>query len=84
MIVLKRLAAQHGYPAPLFNGVLAVNQFQNGMVVHRLEGLLGTLAARTIGVLGLTYKPGTSTLRRSAAIEIIRDLVAKRRRDQSI
>jgi UDPglucose 6-dehydrogenase len=77
MIVLKKLAAQYGYAAPLLNGVLAVNQFQNGMVVHRLEGLLGTLAARTIGVLGLTYKPGTSTLRRSAAIEIIRDLVAK-------
>jgi UDPglucose 6-dehydrogenase len=75
--VLKRLAAQHGYAAPLLNGVLAVNQFQNRMVVRRLEGLLGTLAARTIGVLGLTYKPGTSTLRRSAAIEIIRDLVAK-------
>lgn len=77
MTVLKKLAAQHGYAASLLNGVLAVNQFQNGMVVHRLEGLLGTLAARTIGVLGLTYKPGTSTLRRSAAIEIIRDLVAK-------
>jgi UDPglucose 6-dehydrogenase len=77
MTVLKKLAAQHGYAAPLINGVLAVNQFQNGMVVHRLEGLLGTLEARTIGVLGLTYKPGTSTLRRSAAIEIIRDLVAK-------
>jgi UDPglucose 6-dehydrogenase len=77
MTVLKRLAVQHGYAAPLLNGVLAVNQFQNGMVVHRLEGLLGTLAARTIGVLGLTYKPGTSTLRRSAAIEIIQDLVAR-------
>ncbi len=77
MTVLKKLAAQYGYPAPLLNGVLTVNQFQNGMVVHRLEGLLGTLAAKTIGVLGLTYKPGTSTLRRSAAIEIIRDLVAK-------
>jgi UDPglucose 6-dehydrogenase len=75
--VLRKLAAQHGYAAPLLNGVLAVNQFQNGMVVHRLEGLLGTLEARTIGVLGLTYKPGTSTLRRSAAIEIIQDLVAK-------
>jgi UDPglucose 6-dehydrogenase len=77
MTVLKKLAAQHGYPAPLLDGILAVNQFQNRMVVHRLEGLLGTLEARTIGVLGLTYKPGTSTLRRSAAIEIIRDLVAK-------
>jgi UDPglucose 6-dehydrogenase len=77
MTVLQKLATQHRYAAPLLKGVLAVNEFQNRMVVQRLEGLLGTLAARTIGVLGLTYKPGTSTLRRSAAIEIIRDLVAK-------
>jgi len=31
----------------------------------------------TVGILGLTYKAGTSTLRRSMALEIIRDLVAK-------
>jgi UDPglucose 6-dehydrogenase len=29
----------------------------------------------TVGILGLTYKAGTSTLRRSAALEIIGDLV---------
>ena len=31
----------------------------------------------SIGILGLTYKPGTSTLRRSAALEIINDLLSK-------
>ncbi len=77
MKVLKHLAEQHHYPAPLLNGVLAVNQFQNTTVVRRLEKLLGTLQAKTIGVLGLTYKPDTSTLRRSAAVEIIQALVAK-------
>jgi UDPglucose 6-dehydrogenase len=30
-----------------------------------------------VGVLGLTYKAGTSTLRRSAALEIIADLTAQ-------
>jgi len=77
MKVLKHLAEQHNYPAPLLNGVLAVNDIQNTTVVHRLEKLLGTLRAKTIGVLGLTYKPGTSTLRRSAAVEIIQALAAK-------
>jgi len=75
--VLKHLAEQHHYPAPLLNGVLAVNHLQNTTVVHRLEKLLGTLRAKTIGILGLTYKPNTSTLRRSAAVEIIRALAAK-------
>jgi UDPglucose 6-dehydrogenase len=77
MKVLKHLAEQHHYPAPLLNGVLAVNHFQNTTVVHRLEKLLGTLQTKTIGILGLTYKPGTSTLRRSAAVEIIKALAAK-------
>ena len=31
----------------------------------------------TIGVLGLTYKPGTSTLRRSLPLEIVNQLVEK-------
>jgi UDPglucose 6-dehydrogenase len=30
-----------------------------------------------VAVLGLTYKPGTSTLRRSAAVELCRDLAAE-------
>jgi UDPglucose 6-dehydrogenase len=77
MKVLTNLADQYHYPAPLLNGVLAVNRLQNATVVHRLEKLLGSLYAKTIGVLGLTYKPGTSTLRRSAAIETIRNIVAQ-------
>jgi UDPglucose 6-dehydrogenase len=77
MKVLKHLAEQHHYPAPLLNSVLAVNHLQNTSVVRRLEKLLGTLRAKTIGVLGLTYKPDTSTLRRSAAVEIIQALAAK-------
>ncbi len=69
--VLKHLAEQFAYPAHLLNGVLAVNQLQNRTVIHRLKKLVGSLQGKTIGVLGLTYKPGTSTLRRSPAGEII-------------
>jgi UDPglucose 6-dehydrogenase len=77
MKVLTKLAEQYHYPAPFLNGVLALNRLQNATVVHRLEKLLGSLRVKTIGVLGLTYKPGTSTLRRSAAVEIIRNIVAQ-------
>jgi len=77
MNVLMRLAEQYRYPAPFFNGVLALSRLQNSTVVHRLEKLLGSLGSKTIGVLGLTYKPGTSTLRRSAAVEIIHDIIER-------
>jgi UDPglucose 6-dehydrogenase len=75
--VLKRLAEEHGYPAPLLNGVLGVNQLQNAIVINHLEKLLTTLQGKIVGVLGLTYKPDTSTLRRAAAIEIIQALNAR-------
>ena len=43
----------------------------------RLEFYLGSLRKKKIGVLGLTYKPGTSTLRRALSLEVIERLNAK-------
>lgn len=77
MKVLRRLALEHGYNAALIEGVLQANERQNRMVVSRLKSLYSSLRDLSIGVLGLTYKPGTSTLRRSPALEIIRDLAAE-------
>jgi UDPglucose 6-dehydrogenase len=37
---------------------------------QRLKEELGSLAGKRIAVLGLTYKPGTDTLRRSLAVEL--------------
>lgn len=37
---------------------------------------IGALGGRSVAVLGLTYKPGTDTLRRSVAVELCRQLVA--------
>ncbi|MDP2948663.1 MAG: nucleotide sugar dehydrogenase [Chloroflexota bacterium] len=69
---LSHLGEEHDYEAPLVNGVLRVNQLQNRMVVLRLKQSFGSLQGLEVGVLGLTYKAGTSTLRRSAALEIVR------------
>jgi len=59
------------------NGVLKVNQQQNRLVVRKLQKIYGSVQNLTVGILGLTYKAGTSTLRRSAALEIIKDLTSK-------
>jgi UDPglucose 6-dehydrogenase len=45
------------------------------VVKQRLLRRYESLSGRCIGVLGLTYKPGTNTLRRSIAEEIISGLV---------
>jgi len=75
--VLRRLSERHGYQASLINAVLAVNERQNGLVVGRLRRILGSFDGLSVGVLGLTYKAGTSTLRRSAALEVIRAIAAE-------
>ena len=72
--ILKNLGNSFGYETHLINGVLTVNQQQNRLVVRKLQKIYGSLKGLTVGILGLTYKAGTSTLRRSAALEIISDL----------
>jgi len=72
--VLQKLGARLRYQTQLIDGVLTVNQRQNRMIAGKLQKIYGSLQNLTVGVLGLTYKAGTSTLRRSASIEIIRNL----------
>jgi UDPglucose 6-dehydrogenase len=74
---LQKLGRQHGCDTPMMDAVMAVNEARAGLVRQRLQRVYGELGGLQVGVLGLTYKPGTSTLRRSIAIEIIRDLVAQ-------
>ncbi len=66
-----------GYTARLLEAVLQVNEGQKDLPVRWLRQIYGPLSGLRVGVLGLTYKPGTSTLRRSTAIAIIRALVAE-------
>jgi UDPglucose 6-dehydrogenase len=72
--VLQEIGNRQGYDAVLINAVLDVNRRQNYSVVKRLTRIVGDLSGKTVGVLGLTYKAGTSTLRRSAALEIVKYL----------
>ena len=71
---LQETGKRHGYETLLVNGVIGVNERQNTSIVNRLERLVGKLKGKSVGVLGLTYKAGTSALRRSAAVEIIRHI----------
>ena len=45
--------------------------------MRRLEKLFPNLGRVTIAVLGLTYKPGTDTLRRSSSVELCSALLAR-------
>ncbi len=57
---------------PLVQGVLASNEVHAGWVREHICQMLAGIERPVAAVLGLTYKPGTSTLRRSAAVELCR------------
>ncbi len=71
---LEELGERHGRSMLLMNAILQINRSRAGLVEARLKEIYGPLAGLRIGVLGLTYKPGTSTLRRSISLEIIAGL----------
>lgn len=74
--ILKRVGKAHAYETFLIDAVLNVNARQKRLVQRRLQRLFGSLQGLTVGVLGLTYKAGTSTLRRSPVIELMNELIA--------
>jgi UDPglucose 6-dehydrogenase len=55
---------------PLLGGVLASNDVHKEWVRHKVSDLLEGARDPTVAVLGLTYKPGTDTLRRSLSVEL--------------
>jgi UDPglucose 6-dehydrogenase len=72
---LRTLAKRHGLSLPVMDGIIASNRAHGQWAYGRLREALQPLSGRTIGVLGLAYKPGTSALRRSPAIDLIQALV---------
>jgi UDPglucose 6-dehydrogenase len=72
---LRALGRAHGRPTPLVDGIEESNRAHRGWAERRLTGELGALRGRRVAIWGLTYKPGTDTLRRSLAVELCEWLV---------
>lgn len=75
VVFLNETAAIHRLDLPLLGSVLASNEAHKTWPVRRLLAAWENLERRSVAVLGLTYKPGTDTLRRSWSIEVCRELV---------
>ena len=60
----------HGYHARLLEAALAVNRAQRQLIIQKLQEKLFILKGRTIGLLGLAFKPETDDLRDAPALHI--------------
>lgn len=71
------VAAQTGYEMPITEAARTVNFEQRKRIVEKLQTVLKTLNGKTIGILGLAFKPNTDDIREAPAFDIIRQLVAE-------
>jgi UDPglucose 6-dehydrogenase len=71
LAALIHTGADYGYDAQLLKAAVTVNQRQRVLVVEKLQQYLKILKGKTIGLLGLTFKPDTDDLRDAPALELI-------------
>jgi UDPglucose 6-dehydrogenase len=64
----------YGYDAQLLKAAVSVNQQQRALVIQKLQNSLKILKGKTIGLLGLTFKPDTDDLRDAPALDIMQTL----------
>ena len=69
---LIEIGQREGLPTHVILAAQRSNEAHKDWPRRRLMEVFGDLLGKSIAVLGLTYKPGTDTLRRSSAIETCR------------
>lgn len=68
---LEHMAVLNGTHPQLLQAVMEINRNQRRRAIMKLRKALGSLQGKTIGVLGISFKPNTDDIREAPAIEII-------------
>ncbi|MDP6183535.1 MAG: UDP-glucose/GDP-mannose dehydrogenase family protein [Gammaproteobacteria bacterium] len=75
---LVRIAQEHDTSSRIVESVIEVNAAQKARMIKKVrEALGGSEADKTIGVLGLTFKPETDDMRDAPALSILPPLIEK-------
>jgi UDPglucose 6-dehydrogenase len=77
VVTLTKLADAKGEKISIIPAIKQSNDLHRGWTLRRLQSRLGDLRGKKIAVLGLTYTTNTDTLRRSAAVELCRNLLVE-------
>ena len=67
-------ADDYGYEAQLLKSAVSVNERQRLIALEKLQQVLKILKGKTVGLLGLTFKPDTDDLRDAPALILIEQL----------
>ena len=73
---LSYMAAEKGRHPQLLNAVMEINDDRRPMSVSHLKEMLGDLSGKTVGLLGLSFKPNTDDMRDAPSITIAETLIS--------
>ena len=68
---LIHIAKSRGVPLPLVRTVQQINQRQPQLIIEKLRRLLGSLEGKTVGVLGLSFKPDSDDMREACSLSVV-------------
>ncbi|HSF69530.1 MAG TPA: UDP-glucose/GDP-mannose dehydrogenase family protein [Nitrospira sp.] len=68
---------RHGHPMQIAAAASRVNEAQRGLMITKIREATGGLKGKTLGLLGLSFKPNTNDLREAPALAIARKLLAE-------
>ena len=70
------LSREKGVPMNTIDAAITTNNIQKTRMVEKLNNLIGgNFSGKTIGVLGLAFKPSTDDVRESSSIEMIQSIL---------
>jgi len=71
---LVQFSREFGVEQRIVSATVAANDAQRARMIAKVEEMLGSLSGKTLGVLGLSFKPNTDDVRESPAIWISQEL----------
>lgn len=75
---LVHMGSEHLFPMSLIQEVDNINHFQRIWFINRISSHYGpALAHKTVGILGLAFKPETDDIRCAPSLDLIDDLLMK-------
>ncbi|ACL71022.1 UDP-glucose dehydrogenase family protein [Halothermothrix orenii] len=72
-----RIAAENGVDLKVIKAGIEANENQKLYMVEKIVNKLGDLKGKTLGILGLSFKPETDDMREAPALTIIPELIKR-------